>query len=269
MKRTILYLLAVVSLCCGCDKEKNALREGNKQFEKKAFDKAESAYRNSLAADSLYKTAEYNLAAASYKQGKSDKLLSAAKYYESYLLSLDHNDTLQTSACTYDMANTYFQISQSDSIKASEQSKLFLQKAAELYKQSLRLNPQDTNAKYNLALTQHLLKEEEKQKNDQQQQQQQDQNQQQNQQQQQQKQQQQQQKQQQQQQKQQQQQNNNQNQDKNKQNDNRQMSSGENKDKKQMEKMLEALKNNEKRTLNKIKRKEDASAQKRRIEKDW
>lgn len=255
MKRTILYLLAVVSLCCGCDKEKNALREGNKQFEKKAFDKAESAYRNSLAADSLYKTAEYNLAAASYKQGKSDKLLSAAKYYESYLLSLDHNDTLQTSACTYDMANTYFQISQSDSIKASEQSKLFLQKAAELYKQSLRLNPQDTNAKYNLALTQHLLKEEEKQKNDQQQQQQQDQNQQQN--------------QQQQQQKQQQQQNNNQNQDKNKQNDNRQMSSGENKDKKQMAKMLEALKNNEKRTLNKIKRKEDASAQKRRIEKDW
>lgn len=255
MKRTILYLLAVVSLCCGCDKEKNALREGNKQFEKKAFDKAESAYRNSLAADSLYKTAEYNLAAASYKQGKSDKLLSAAKYYESYLLSLDHNDTLQTSACTYDMANTYFQISQSDSIKASEQSKLFLQKAAELYKQSLRLNPQDTNAKYNLALTQHLLKEEEKQKNDQQQQQQQDQNQQQN--------------QQQQQQKQQQQQSNSQNQDKNKQNDNRQMSSGENKDKKQMEKMLEALKNNEKRTLNKIKRKEDASAQKRRIEKDW
>ena len=255
MKRTILYLLAVVSLCCGCDKEKNALREGNKQFEKKAFDKAESAYRNSLAADSLYKTAEYNLAAASYKQGKSDKLLSAAKYYESYLLSLDHNDTLRTSACTYDMANTYFQISQSDSIKASEQSKLFLQKAAELYKQSLRLNPQDTNAKYNLALTQHLLKEDEQQKNDQQQQQQQDQNQQQN--------------QQQQQQKQQQQQNNNQNQDKNKQNDNRQMSSGENKDKKQMEKMLEALKNNEKRTLNKIKRKEDASAQKRRIEKDW
>ena len=254
MKRTILYLLAVVSLCCGCDKEKNALREGNKQFEKKAFDKAESAYRNSLAAASLYKTAEYNLAAASYKQGKSDKLLSAAKYYESYLLSLDHNDTLQTSACTYDMANTYFQISQSDSIKAAEQSKLFLQKAAELYKQSLRLNPQDTNAKYNLALTQHLLKEEEKQKNDQQQQQQQDQNQQQN---------------QQQQQQQQQQQNNNQNQDKNKQNDNRQMSSGENKDKKQMEKMLEALKNNEKRTLNKIKRKEDASAQKRRIEKDW
>lgn len=255
MKRIILYLLAVVSLCCGCDKEKNALREGNKQFEKKAFDKAESAYRNSLAADSLYKTAEYNLAAASYKQGKSDKLLSAAKYYESYLLSLDHNDTLQTSACTYDMANTYFQISQSDSIKASEQSKLFLQKAAELYKQSLRLNPQDTNAKYNLALTQHLLKEDEQKKNDQQQQQQQDQNQQQN--------------QQQQQQKQQQQQNNNQNQDKNKQNDNRQMSSGENKDKKQMEKMLEALKNNEKRTLNKIKRKEDASAQKRRIEKDW
>ena len=258
MKRTILYLLAVVSLCCGCDKEKNALREGNKQFEKKAFDKAESAYRNSLAADSLYKTAEYNLAAASYKQGKSDKLLSAAKYYESYLLSLDHNDTLQTSACTYDMANTYFQISQSDSIKASEQSKLFLQKAAELYKQSLRLNPQDTNAKYNLAMTQHLLKEDEQQKNDQQQQQQQDQNQQQNQQQKQQK-----------QQKQQQQQSNSQNQDKNKQNDNRQMSSGENKDKKQMEKMLEALKNNEKRTLNKIKRKEDASAQKRRIEKDW
>lgn len=241
MKRTILYLLVVVSLCSGCDKEKNALREGNKQFEKKAFDKAESAYRNSLAADSLYKTAEYNLAAASYKQNKGDKLLTAAKYYESYLSSIDHKDSLQISACTYDMANTCFQISQLDSVKDSEQSRLYLQKAAELYKQSLRLNPQDTNAKYNLALTQHLLKEDEKQKNNQQQQQQQ----------------------------QQQSQSNNQNQDKNKQNDNQRMASGENKDKKQMEKMLEALKNNEKRTLNKIKRKEDASAQKRRIEKDW
>ena len=41
------------------------------------------------------------------------------------------------------------------------------------------------------------------------------------------------------------------------------------KDKKDMERMLEALKNNEKQTLEKVKKEEEKQVQKRYIEKDW
>ena len=51
--------------------------------------------------------------------------------------------------------------------------------------------------------------------------------------------------------------------------ENNQMREGADKNKKQMERMLEALKNSEKQTLNKVKRKEEDNAQKRSIEKDW
>lgn len=47
------------------------------------------------------------------------------------------------------------------------------------------------------------------------------------------------------------------------------MREGADKNKKQMERMLDALKNSEKQTLNKVKRKEEDNAQKRSIEKDW
>lgn len=47
------------------------------------------------------------------------------------------------------------------------------------------------------------------------------------------------------------------------------MREGVDKNKKQMERMLDALKNSEKQTLNKVKRKEEDNAQKRSIEKDW
>lgn len=260
MKKHILCLLAAICLLVACDKEKNKLRSGNKQYNKKEFAKSEEEFRASLSVDSTYKKAEYNLASSSYKQQRGDKLQTAVKYYDSYQNSLRPDDTAANANLNYNLGNTYFQISQLDTVKNTEQCRFYLEKAVDSYKQSLRLNPQDTNAKYNLALAQHLLKDE-NQKNQNQQQQQDNQQQQQ---------------QQQQNKNNQQQQNNNNNNNSNSKSEkkdskteNQQIKQGEDKNKKQMERMLEALKNSEKQTLNKVKRKDEDNVQKRKIEKDW
>lgn len=253
MKKIMLCLSVLVCVCTACDREKNELRKGNKAFAKSEFKQAEDAYRASLAADSNYAKAEYNLANASYKQGKDDKLHTAAKYYDSFLKSLSPEDTLNRTNGVYNLGNANFKLSQSDTVKNTEQSTTYLQKAAEYYKETLRLNPSDSNAKYNLAMTQYLLKKNEQEnKNNRQQQNQQQQQQNQN--------------------------NNSKNRNEDSENRNgekknqkqdSQNAQGEKKDKKEVNRMLEALKNNEKNTLNKIKHQKDDKVQKRRVEKDW
>lgn len=269
MKRNILFLLALVCVCIACDREKNELRKGNKAFDKSEFKQAEEAYRASLAADTNYTKAEYNLANALYKQGKDDKLHMAAGYYETFLKSQSSEDSLNRANGTYNLGNAVFGLSQSDTVKNTDKSRLYLKKAAECYKESLRLNPSDSNAKYNLALTQYLLKKnEEQKKNNKQQQEQQSQQEQQN----------------------QNGQSKNQNGDSEKQNtdskkrngdsqnqngerENREQNAreaqAEKRDKQEVNRMLEALKNNEKNTLNKIKHRREGKIQKRRVEKDW
>lgn len=243
----VLTLVAGLFLL-GCDKEKNALRDGNESFGKKEFSKAEDFYRQSLANDSLYSKAQFNLANASYKQNNQDKLQTALKYYEQYLTNTPAKDTLHYADALYNMGNTYFQIAHLDSNINTPNYTSNLKKALENYKQTLRLNPQDTNAKYNLSLTRKLLKENENQNQNQQNQQQNQQNQ----------------------------DRRNQNQERENQNKEREQDKNDtpqpqrqNKDEKEMKRMLEALKNNEKATLEKLKRKEDKQAQKKYIEKDW
>lgn len=243
----VLTLVAGLFLL-GCDKKKNALRDGNESFGKKEFSKAEDFYRQSLANDSLYSKAQFNLANASYKQNNQDKLQTALKYYEQYLTNTPAKDTLHYADALYNMGNTYFQIAHLDSNINTPNYTSNLKKALENYKQTLRLNPQDTNAKYNLSLTRKLLKENENQNQNQQNQQQNQQNQ----------------------------DRRDQNQERKNQNQEREQDKNDtpqpqrqNKDEKEMKRMLEALKNNEKATLEKLKRKEDKQAQKKYIEKDW
>jgi len=255
MKKIMLCLSVLICVCIGCDREKNELRKGNKAFAKSEFKQAEDAYRASLAADSNYAKAEYNLANASYKQDKDDKLHTAAKYYGSFLKSLSPEDTLNRTNGIYNLGNTNFKLSQSDTVKNTEQSTKYLKEAAEYYKASLRLTPSDSNAKYNLALTQYLLKKDEQENKNNQQQQQQNQNKDS--------------KQQKDEKKNPKDDSQNRNDEKKNQNQDSQNAQGGKKDKKEVKRMLEALKNNEKNTLNKIKHQKEDKAQKRRVEKDW
>ena len=243
MKNNIILILTALLFFSSCAKEKRQLREGNDYYKESNYTEAENQYRKALVVDSNYLKAQYNLANANYKQQTQEKLQTALRYYENYLKGNSYNDTINNANTIYNRGNVNFQLFNSDTTMEPSMKIKYLQQALEDYKQTLRLNPQDSAAKYNLALTQYLLnKNQDQQQNQNQQQQQQDQ--------------------------QQQQQRQDQKQEK-QENENTPAQPKRMKDKKETERMLEALKNNEKNTLEKVKKKEEQQVQKRYIEKDW
>lgn len=218
--------------------ENKQIRQGNRSYEDQNYKEAEIQYRKSLDRNAASVPGRYNLGNALYKQ----------KNYQEAILSFD--SVLKTDPGDRILSQAYYNLGNSllkhalDSAGAQSNA---LPESIEAYKQSLRLNPSDSSAKYNLSYAQHLLRQQEQQQ--QQDNQQQDQQQQEQQQQEQQQQEQQQQEQQQQEQQQQ-------------QAETREIS------KQDAERMLEALKNDEKNTLEKLK-KQQMKSQRVTIEKDW
>ena len=247
MNKKIVYLLFVLIFLSSCDKEKRDIRKGNDFYQKSDYLKAEEQYRKSLVSDSNYLKAQYNLANASYKQQNKEKLQTALKYYEAYLKGNPYNDTISNANAIYNRGNVNFQMFNTDTNSEASANIQYLEKALNDYKQTLRLNPSDSAAKYNLALTQYLLNKHKNQNQNQQNQQQEEQQQQQN-----------------------QQQQNSQDKKQEEQKDSKTPPQPQRmRDNKDTERMLEALKNNEKNTLEKVKKKEEQQVQKRHIEKDW
>ncbi len=237
MKRVI-YIIIVLFLFSSCDKEKNYLRDGNKKFDKKEFNKAEDLYRKALTIDSTYKNAQYNLANSIYKQSKETGYEKALMYYDKSLMQDSIMDTNFLANTLYNRANTNFQIALLDSINKTEKYNESLQKAINDYKKTLKINSQDSAAKYNLSLAMHLLNKNKSQSQ---------QNKQQNKQ-------------------------NKQNQSQNKEDKNQQKGDEEKMQKpmnQDNERMLEALKNNEKNTLQRLKKEKDKNNKQIKNEKDW
>ncbi|HHT03257.1 MAG TPA: hypothetical protein GX005_02915 [Bacteroidales bacterium] len=247
MKR-LFYLILIVFVLSSCDKEKNYLRQGNKNFEQKDYSKAEDNYLKALNIDSTYHKAQFNLANSNYKKNKEDQLNKAIMYYEKALTQdLLDNDSSFLSDILYNRGNTNFKLALLDSIEKTEKYDKGLKKAIEDYKGTLKINSKDSSAKYNLSLAMRLL---EQNKNQNQNQDKQDKDKRENKDQDKQK------------------QENKKDQDKKKQEE----SSPQNYNKKEnqdKERMLEALKNNEKNTLERLKKEKDKNTQQIRNDKDW
>lgn len=227
MKKFIFGLL-ILSAFASCDKEKNYLREGNKDFDDKQYAKAEDNYRKALNADSTYRKAQYNLANSTYKQNKEDLYNQSLLYYDKALTNDTIMDTLFTANTFYNKGNTNFKLALMDSLEKGEKYNEGLKKAVEDYKRTLKLNPKDSCAKYNLSLAMRLLKQNQQQNKDKQKK-------------------------------------NNQNQEQ-KTKPQEQKQPKQNKD---SQRMLEALKNNEKNTLEKLKKEKDKKVINNRNNKDW
>lgn len=245
--KKIFYLILILFVFSSCDKEKNYLRQGNKDFEQKQYSKAEDNYLKALAIDSTYQKAQYNLANSNYKKDKEDQLNKALLYYDKALAQDSINDSIFTADIFYNRGNTNFKLALLDSIEKTEKYEKGLQKAIEDYKGTLKINSKDSSAKYNLSLAMRLLQQN---KNNSQSKQKQDKKKEEN-----------------------------KNQDKqkpeNKKDQDKKEEEGnqpqdykkkENKDK---ERMLEALKNNEKNTLERLKKEKDKNIQQNRNDKDW
>jgi len=230
--------------------DKKLVREGNKDYKKGNFNEAEIYYRKALDKNPKKHSAQFNLGDALYEQEDYEK--AAEVFASSNIASVSASDKSNTA---YNLGNSF--------LKAGK-----LNESIAAYKQALKFNPENQDARYNLEYARQQQEQNEQDQNqDQNKDDQQDQNQDQNQ-----DQKDQQQDQQDQEQEQQDQQNQEQNQD---QNPSEQQQGQQNEQqsqkisKKDAERMLEALKNNEKKTLEKLKKEKKKNAKVIKSDKDW
>lgn len=138
----------------GGNSQHQYLRRGDRDYKDQDYAAAEIDYRKALEKRSNARGA-YNLGNAIYQQERYDE---AVRQYEEVANQASDNAT--KAAAYHNLGNAYFH--QQD-----------YQKSIEAYKNALRLQPQDMETKYNLALAQRQQQEQEKQEQQQQQQQQQ------------------------------------------------------------------------------------------------
>ncbi|MDR0836575.1 MAG: tetratricopeptide repeat protein [Tannerella sp.] len=138
--------------------ERSDIRKGNGFYNKNQYTEAEIEYRKGIEVNPRSMEGIYNLGNTLYRQ---EKFPEAAEQYQ--LLAGQGQRLLQENPKNAEKVSQIFHNVGNIGMKTKE-----YQKSVDAYKQALRLNPKDDETRYNLALAQKLL-------SDQQQEQQQDQ----------------------------------------------------------------------------------------------
>ena len=144
--RTLLLLLLILCpVALNGQGEKKFIRQGNREYEKSKFSESEISYRRALDKNKTFTDAVFNTGDALYKQNKYEE---AGKQFNENSSMNDDKD--KKSSAMYNLGNSLLMGSK-------------LQESIEAYKNSLKLKPQNMEAKYNLAYAQDLLKKQEEQ----------------------------------------------------------------------------------------------------------
>ena len=143
---TILGSIVLLSYTHG-QAERKFIRQGNREYDNKTYDKSEVLYRKALEKNDASVTSEFNLADALYKQEKYDE---AGRKFEN--LAPGETDKTRLGAIYHNLGNSLLQSQQ-------------LEQSIEAYKNSLRNNPKDLETKYNLAYAMSLLQQQQQQQN--------------------------------------------------------------------------------------------------------
>jgi Ca-activated chloride channel homolog len=138
-------LLLTPSVSSTAQTAHQSMRKGDADYAKNDFKKSEEHYRRALDAEKSSKAA-YNLGNAIYGQKRYDE---AIQQYDDVAKKTNDNQLKFNSF--YNKGNAHFW-------------KKEYPKAIESYKNALRINPNDEDAKKNLALAQRMQKKEEEQK---------------------------------------------------------------------------------------------------------
>ncbi|NDW08985.1 tetratricopeptide repeat protein [Dysgonomonas sp. 520] len=120
---------------------RDSIRAGNEAYEEKLYNAAESKYKAAYSLNPNEIMSVYNLANTYYRQNKWDE---AIKEYESYVKM--ETKPSKAGMAYHNLGNSYLK-------------KKDLQKSMEAYKNALRRNPDDESARYNLAVVQKMIKD--------------------------------------------------------------------------------------------------------------
>lgn len=152
MKRKISVILLLLLGCCSIwaqRTDRNYMRRGNRLYQDSAYVKAEVEYRKALEQNPQSTDAMYNLGNSLMMQEKGKE---AMEMFES--ASKIEKDKMK-------LAQIYHNVGVM--LQASKQ----YAQCIEAYKESLRNNPKDDETRYNLALAQKLLKDQQQQQQNQ------------------------------------------------------------------------------------------------------
>ena len=127
----LILLLLIVPFSGIAQNEKPLVRQGNRDYKKGNYSDAETKYRKSIEKNSKSLEGKFNLGDALYKQGKYDE---AAGTFQN--LSNEKADKNFRANSFYNQGNAM--------LKAEK-----YQESANAYKESLKLNPNDEDARYN------------------------------------------------------------------------------------------------------------------------
>jgi tetratricopeptide (TPR) repeat protein len=116
------------------------VREGNELYNQLKFDEAEIAYKKALDKNPNYAKASYNLANTIYQKNKNKEAV-----FQYDLAEKIAPDKMSKAETFHNMGNAFMKEKQYD-------------KAVEAYKNAMRNNSKDDETRYNLAMAQKLLK---------------------------------------------------------------------------------------------------------------
>jgi tetratricopeptide (TPR) repeat protein len=131
--------------------DKKYIRQGNREFEKNKFPESEIFYRKAIDKNKESADAVFNSGDALYKQKKYED--AGKQFVETHKMN---ENRAKKSTSLYNLGNSMLMANK-------------LQESIEAYKNSLRLKPDNQEAKYNLAYAQDLLKRRQQQQQQQQQ----------------------------------------------------------------------------------------------------
>nr|MBP9600281.1 tetratricopeptide repeat protein [Lutibacter sp.] len=151
MKRNslVIVFLGLTSFIFGQEVNQDALnrearsdvRAGNALYNQLKFQEAEVEYKKALIKNPTYKKAAYNTGNAAYQQGNTKEAITN---YE--LAATGETDKMAKAETFHNLGNSFMKEKQ-------------YAKAVDAYKNSMRNNPKDDETRYNLALAQKLLKD--------------------------------------------------------------------------------------------------------------
>lgn len=144
MKIILILVLSIFYLGANAQSANNIVRKGNRQYADKVYVDAEINYKKALEKEANKKEAIFNLGNAYYMQNRFDESL---KQYELSSVMGENNE--EKAKAFYNAGNAYLKLFKNE--KNPKAKGEHLDKAIHSYKEALKLDPENENARYNLS----------------------------------------------------------------------------------------------------------------------